>query len=91
MANHKSALKRVRQNEKRRLRNKIQKTRIKNITKDVKQAAAQSPEQAQEALKTAMATINTAAGKGALHRKTASRKIARLSRLAFKAQAGDSA
>lgn len=91
MANHKSALKRARQNEKRCLRNKVQKTRIKNVTKDVKQAAAQSPEQAQEALKTAMATIHTAASKGAMHRKTASRKIARLSRLALKAQAGDSA
>jgi len=36
MPNHKSALKRMRQNEKRRLRNKAYKTRIKNIIKKVK-------------------------------------------------------
>ena len=38
MANHKSALKRARQNEIRRIRNKSVKTRVKNIIKDLKLA-----------------------------------------------------
>ena len=33
MANHKQALKRIKQNEKRRLRNKAVRTRVKNVTK----------------------------------------------------------
>ena len=38
MANHKSALKRAGQNERRRLRNKAVQTRVKNVVKDVRQA-----------------------------------------------------
>lgn len=91
MATHKSALKRARQNEKRRLRNRGRKTRIKNVVKHAQAAAAGSPEEAAEALKNAMRVVHKAAGKGALHKKTASRKIARLSRHVFKAQAGPSA
>ena len=88
MANHKSALKRVRQSEKRRLRNKINKTRVKNVVKATHEAAAESPEKAAELLKSAMQTIDKAASKGTLHRKTASRKIARLARMVFKTQSG---
>ena len=88
MANHKSAIKRARQNDKRRLRNKQNKTRIKNVTKETYEAVAQSPEKGTEVLKAAMATIDKAATKGAIPRKTASRKIARLSRMVFKSQAG---
>ena len=93
MANHKSAVKRARQNEKRRLRNKINKTRVKNVVKAARQAAdeRQSPEQIQGAMRTAMQTIHKAAGKGALHDKTAARKIARLSRYVTKAHTGDQA
>ena len=87
MANHKSALKRARQNEKRRLRNKMTKTRIKNVVKTTRLSANQAPEQSVEILKEAMKVIDKAATKGTIHRKTASRKIARLSRLVFKSQA----
>jgi small subunit ribosomal protein S20 len=86
LANHKSALKRARQNEKRNLRNKVNKTRVKNTIKAARNAAGQSPEQAESALKEAMRVIDKAATKGTLHRKTASRRIARLSREIFKAQ-----
>lgn len=91
MANHKSALKRARQSETRRLRNRVNKTRVKNVTNATISAAAATPEEAQAALKTAMKTIDTAASKGTIHRKTASRKIARLSRLISKTQAAQSA
>ncbi|MBW2574664.1 MAG: 30S ribosomal protein S20 [Deltaproteobacteria bacterium] len=82
MANYKSAIKRARQNEKRRLRNKSLKTRIKNIVKDVRLAVSeQSNEAALNKLDIAKSIIDNAAKKGVIHRKTASRKISRLSRL----------
>ena len=82
MANHKSAIKRARQNEKRRLRNKSSKTRIKNIVKGVRQTVSEkSNETALAELNIAKSIIDNAAKKGVIHRKTASRKISRLSRL----------
>ncbi len=82
MANHKSALKRVRQNSKRRLRNRIRKTRIKNLTKAVEAAIAEkAPELAMERLRKAQSYIDKIGHKkGTLHRRTASRKISRLYR-----------
>ena len=91
MANHKSAIKRARQSETRHLRNKTNKTKVKNTIKATRLAASDSPENAVEALKVAMTTIDKAASKGTLHRKTASRRISRLSRHVFKAQAGGEA
>lgn len=88
MANHKSALKRARQNENRRLRNKTNKTRVKNLVKKTRTACEKSPEEAVETLKSAMSVIDRAASKGALHRRTAARKIARLSKRVHKAQSG---
>ena len=82
MANYKSAVKRARQNEKRRLRNKSSRTRIKNIVKDVRLAVSeQSNEAALTKLDIAKSIIDKAAKKGVIHSKTASRKISRLSRL----------
>jgi len=82
LANYKSAIKRARQNEKRRLRNKSSKTRIKNIVKDVRLAVSEkSNETALAELNIAKSIIDNAAKKGVIHRKTASRKISRLSRL----------
>jgi small subunit ribosomal protein S20 len=89
LANHKSAIKRARQNEVRRLRNKTNRTRVKNIIKTTRSAAGAGPEESQEKLREAMRVIDRAASKGAMHRKTASRRIARLSRHLFKAQSGD--
>ena len=81
MANHKSAFKRARQNEVRRIRNKSTKTRIKNIVKDVRLAVSEkSKESALTKLDTAKSVIDKAAKKGVIHKKTASRKISRLSK-----------
>ena len=79
MANHKSALKRAGQNERRRLRNKAVQTRVKNVVKDVRLAVAQDGGNAVERLDAAKSIIDNAAKKGVLHKKTASRKISRLS------------
>lgn len=81
MANHKSAIKRARQNEKRRLRNKSAKTRVKNIVKSVRLAVNEnSKEEALKELDNAKSIIDKAAKKGVVHKKTASRKISRLAR-----------
>jgi small subunit ribosomal protein S20 len=81
LANHKSALKRARQNEERRMRNKSTKTRIKNIVKDVRlDVSENSKESALTKLDTAKSIIDKAAKKGVIHKKTASRKISRLSK-----------
>ncbi len=82
MANHKSALKRARQNEIRRKRNKAVKTRVKSIVKDIRLSVSEnSKEAALEKLEMAKTNIDRAAQKGVLHKKTASRKISRLSKL----------
>jgi len=83
LANHKSALKRARQNEIRRIRNKSVKTRVKNIIKDLKLAIdGESKEAVPEKLNAAKSAVDKAAKKGVIHRRTAARKISRLSRLA---------
>lgn len=87
MANHKSALKRAGQNQVRRLRNRAVKTRVKNVVKSVRQSAAEdSVEQAGSALRVAQSTIDKAAKKGVLHKRTAARKVARLAKLAQSVQ-----
>lgn len=84
MANHKSALKRVKQDEGRKLRNKAVKTRVKNVVKAVRADAAQSSETLSGAFVTAQSVIAKAAKKGVLPKRTASRKISRLAKLANK-------
>ena len=81
MANHKSAVKRARQNEIRRLRNRAVKTRIKNILKDVNVASGGDDQEAVGTqFKTAQSLIDKAAKKGVLHPRTAARKISRLNK-----------
>jgi small subunit ribosomal protein S20 len=81
LARHISALKRARQNEKRRLRNQMRKTRVKHVVREVRQALAQkNPEEAQAALQKAVPVIARVAGKGTLHWRTAARKISRLTK-----------
>ncbi len=79
MANHKSAAKRAKQNEKKRLRNRAVKTRMRNSVRDVLKAVeTATPEEAQKLLATAVSTIGKAKSKGVVHKNNASRKISRL-------------
>lgn len=81
MANHKSAVKRAKQNSEKNLRNKSTRTRVKNVIKIVRAAIGEnSHEKAQAALTTAIPVIRKAAKKGAVHRRNASRKVSRLAR-----------
>lgn len=81
MANHKSAVKRNLQNQKRRLRNRTVKTRVKGVAKKVTllDKSADTAAVAQEFI-AAQSVIDTAAKKGVLHARTASRKISRLAK-----------
>jgi small subunit ribosomal protein S20 len=82
MANHKSALKRVRQTKKRTERNRFYRTRIKNITRAVREAVeAGDAEKAAEALKLANKNFHSYVSKGVLKKNTAARKVSRLAKL----------
>ncbi|MFP4158925.1 MAG: 30S ribosomal protein S20 [Desulfobacterales bacterium] len=81
MANHKSALKRIKQNGKRRMRNKAVKTQVKNSVKTALSAVEKNGDVSGE-LKNAQSIIDKAARKGVIHRKTAARRISRISRKA---------
>lgn len=92
MATHKSAIKRARQNKKRRLRNRMYKTRVKNAVRKVKEAVAQnSLEEAQKRLPEAVSIIQKTAGKGIIHKRNAARKISRLTKLVNKLAVSGSA
>ncbi len=81
MANHKSALKRARQNEVQRVRNKSNKTKVKKAIRDVRTAMEnKSAEQAQESFRTAVSVLQQTVSKGVIHSNQASRKISRLAR-----------
>lgn len=83
MPNHKSAIKRVKQNEKRRLRNKSNRTRAKNANKSVREAVAQKQDVAavEATLAASVQTLAKIATKGAIPKKRAARKISRLTKL----------
>lgn len=81
MANIKSAKKRIKVAAKKTLRNKMITSRVKTLVKKVISAVAVSDnEAAKVALAPAVAAIDKAANKGVYHRKTASRKISRLTK-----------
>ena len=85
MANIKSAKKRIKVAAKKTLRNKMITSRVKTLVKKVVSAVALSDnEAANVALAPAVAAIDKAANKGVYHRKTASRKISRLTKSANK-------
>lgn len=81
MPNHKSAIKRVRQNEKRRVRNRQILATARTYIKRVR-AAVDSGDvaEAQAALPAAVRALNSASSKGVMHRNQAARKISRLTK-----------
>ncbi|MBD3306516.1 30S ribosomal protein S20 [candidate division KSB3 bacterium] len=81
MANHKSAIKKMRQDEERRLRNKMYKTRMKTAVKNVEAALnAQDKEAAKQAFRDAVPVIDRVASKGVIHKNKAARKKSRLAK-----------
>ena len=81
MANHASALKRMRQNRKRRLRNRMMKTLVKSHVRKLMLAVEeQKLEEARLLLRETTAVLHKSASKGVHHPNRASRQISRLSR-----------
>lgn len=78
MPNHKSAVKRVKQRETRRVRNRLVIGRMRSALKKARTAIEQKAPEAQKLLQEAVVVIDKAVTKGALKRNTGSRYISRL-------------
>ncbi len=88
MANHKSALKRIKQSEKRRLRNRQVNSQLKTALKSFYSAVEEKTEGTDlvEVHRKTVSEIGRAATQGILHKKTASRKISRITTFMQKSQ-----
>jgi small subunit ribosomal protein S20 len=80
VANIRSQIKRNRQNERRRLRNKAVKSEMRTRTKRALAAAESGSEDAPELLRRAVKRIDKAAAKGVIHPNQAARRKSRLMR-----------
>lgn len=81
MANHKSALKRIRQSERRRKRNQHLRTQMRTMVKHCREALdAGNAEQATEAFTVAERAIRRAATQGIIPKKRADRSVGRLAK-----------
>jgi len=78
MANIKSQIKRNRQNERRRLRNKAARSEIKTRVKQAVEAAESGAADTPAALRTAVKRIDNAAAKGIIHKNQAANRKSRL-------------
>ena len=79
MANTASTKKRVRQNEKRRLRNRVWLTRARSTVKQARIAIDSKDSEASiAAVNTAISSLDQAASKGVIHKRNAARRKSRL-------------
>jgi small subunit ribosomal protein S20 len=78
MANIKSQIKRNKQNEVRRLRNKAVKSELKTRIKTAVRVAEAGEETAVDAIKVAQQRLDKAASKGVIHKNQAARRKSRL-------------
>ena len=79
MANTKSAIKRMRQNPKRRLRNRVFAGRARSLVRKARtQIEGESLEEARTTVQLAVSALDKAAEKGILHKNNASRRKSRL-------------
>ncbi|MDA8267473.1 MAG: 30S ribosomal protein S20 [Actinomycetota bacterium] len=89
MANIRSQIKRNRQNERRRLRNKAVRSEMRTRTKHAITATEASTTDAAELLRLAVKRIDKAAAQGVIHKKQAANRKSRLMRRAAKVAAAD--
>jgi small subunit ribosomal protein S20 len=80
MANHASALKRMRQSEKRRVRNMSYRSKVKTAIKKYLHSVGEKNVDASGLLSEATSLLHKGVSKGIFHQNTAARTIARLSR-----------
>lgn len=89
MPNIRSAKKRMRTDEKRRLRNKSVKSEVRTYVTKARSAIAAAPAepQTEEAIRAAISELDSAVSKGVLHRNNAARRKSRLMARLHTAQA----
>ncbi len=81
MATHQDAIKRIKQSEGRRSRNRHFRSRMRNQIKRVREAVASgNVADAQAQLREAVSVIHRVATKGVIHRNQAARRISRLNK-----------
>jgi small subunit ribosomal protein S20 len=80
VANTRSARKRIKQNERRRLRNRAIRSQVRSAVKDARAVEPTQGTQARDAIREAIRTIDKAVSRGILHRNTAARKKSALAR-----------
>lgn len=76
MPQHKSAIKRVRQNEKRRVRNQAKRSKMKTLIKNALETT--DKEEAQKAFKEASSFLDKMAAKDLIHQNFAARKKSKI-------------
>ena len=88
MANHKSAEKRNKQAQVRRMRNRMNRSRMKTAIRSLNEAIETgNVDEARSALAATVPVIAKTASKGTIHKKNASRKISRLTKRVNKMEA----
>jgi small subunit ribosomal protein S20 len=80
LANTASALKRMRQNERRRLRNRVVRSRVRTAVKTARTALGTTATEARTLVSDAIRALDKAVTKGIIHRNTAARKKSALAR-----------
>lgn len=80
MANTKSALKRIRTSEKRRVRNRAVRSHVRTAVKVARTALTTTGTDAREVVLNAIRALDRAVTKGVIHRNTAARKKSALAR-----------
>jgi small subunit ribosomal protein S20 len=88
VANIRSQIKRNRQNERRRLRNKAVRSELRTRTKRALAAATEQRADTPELIRLAVKRIDKAAAKGIIHKNQAANRKARLMRRAARLAAG---
>ncbi|MEQ8671654.1 MAG: 30S ribosomal protein S20 [Aggregatilineales bacterium] len=79
MANHKSALKRIRQNDKRRIHNRVYRNRVRTLVKKARSTiSANNVDEATESTRKAVRDLDIAASRGIIHPRNAARRKSRL-------------
>jgi len=81
VANIKSAIKRIRQNETRRLRNRAVRSRVRSAVKLVTSAAEAQSTTLPDTYRQAVRVLDKSVTKGVFHKNTIARKKSRLARL----------
>jgi small subunit ribosomal protein S20 len=80
LANTRSARKRIRQNEKRRLRNRAGRSAVRSTVKGAREALGGKSAESANAVREAIRSLDRAVTKGIIHRNTAARRKSALAR-----------